>query len=100
MPRLCRNRDLGRTGHSCTAVIGVKATQNTVFANGKPVLRQGDPSLPHTIKNKKKKCVNHPARLNRGSRSVFVQGIPAGRIGDSHDQSVMITGSGNVFAGG
>lgn len=99
MPKLCRHKDLGATGHGCTTVIGVKATQSTVFANKIPVLRMGDPSLPHKIKVGIK-CVGHGAKINRGSRSVFVQGIPAGRVGDSHDRSIMITGSSNVFAGG
>lgn len=99
MRKLCRDFDLGTTGHSCTSRIGVKATQKTVFANGKPVARHRDPARPHKIKIKKK-CKNHSARVNRASRTVFVQGIGVARVGDSYDRGRMIRGSNNVFAGG
>jgi hypothetical protein len=46
---LCRHADKGRTGHACTRVIGARATQGAVFANNRPVLRRGDPAMPHTI---------------------------------------------------
>tara|TARA_A100001011_G_scaffold71205_1_gene72971 strand:- start:2338 stop:2640 length:303 start_codon:yes stop_codon:yes gene_type:complete len=96
---MCRNLDLGATGHGCTSVIGVEATQGTVFANNKPVARQFDPALPHVIR-KGLLCVGHRAQINRGSRSVFCRNIPVARIGDSFDRGRMITGSVNVFAGG
>ena len=99
MPRLCRNRDLGSTGHGCTSRIGVKTTQNTVFANSTPVARHRDPARPHRIK-RGRKCVGHRARVNRASRAVFVQGIGVARVGDSYDRGRMIQGSNNVFAGG
>lgn len=99
MPRLCRNRDLGTTGHGCTTRIGVKTTQNTVFANSIPVARHRDPARPHVIRVGKR-CKGHRARVNRASRSVFVQGIGVARIGDSYDRGRMIQGSNNVFAGG
>lgn len=96
---LCRHADLGRTGHICTTVIGARATQNSVFANGIPVLRQGDPAFPHLIREGLF-CVGHSARVNSGSRSVFCLGIPVARVGDSFDFGRMIRGSRNVFAGG
>ena len=96
---MCRNLDLGATGHGCTSVIGVEATQGTVFANNKPVARQFDPALPHVIR-KGLLCVGHRAQINRGSRAVFCRNIPVARIGDSFDRGRMITGSVNVFAGG
>ena len=99
MPSVCRNYDLGRTGHACTSVIGVKTTQSTVFANGIPVARRGDPARPHKIK-KGRFCVGHSARVNRASNTVFVRGIGVARIGDSYDKGRMIRGSNNVFAGG
>ena len=47
MPKISRDiRDLAATGHSCDAVIGVKATVKSVFANGSKVLRPGDRLLP------------------------------------------------------
>jgi len=96
---MCRNLDLGATGHGCTSVIGVEATQGTVFANNKPVARQFDPALPHVIR-KGLLCVGHRAQINAGSRSVFCRNIPVARIGDSFDRGRMIRGSANVFAGG
>ena len=97
MPSICRNNDLGSTGHACTSVIGVRTTQSTVFANGIPIARLGDPARPHTIL-RGIVCVGHPARVNAGSRTVFAQGIRVARIGDSYDQGRMIKGSPNVFS--
>ena len=55
--------------------------------------------MPHTIK-KGDFCVDHSANVNRGSTSVFVQGIPMARVGDSTDRGALFRGSPNVFAGG
>jgi len=78
-------------------VIGVKTTQSSVFANGIPIARLGDPARPHTILIGKR-CVGHPARVNAGSRTVFAQGIRVARIGDSYDRGRMIRGSPNVIS--
>ena len=99
MPSVCRNYDLGRTGHGCTSVIGVKTTQSTVFANGIPGARLREPARPHTIPAGLV-CVGHSARVNRASNTVFAVGIGVARIGDSYDRGRMIRGSNNVFAGG
>ena len=99
MPSICRNYDLGKTGHKCTSQIGVKTTQSTVFANGIPVARQFDPARPHKIL-KDLLCVGHSAKVNAGSRTVFALGIGVARIGDSYDKGRMIRGSQTVFAGG
>ena len=98
MPKICRDADLGATGHGCTGVIGVIALQRDVFVNGRPMAKRGDPAKPHTIKVGKK-CVGHGAVINAGSHSVFVKGIPVARVGDSFDRGSMIKGSNNVFAG-
>ena len=99
MPAISKNLDLAATGHLCTPVIGVQASQFSVRANGKPILRPGDWCLPHTIKCAPG-CCGHEAQINRGSSSVFAMGIPVARIGDSTDFGAMIEGSNNVFAGG
>jgi len=100
MPKLSRDVvDLARTGHLCHTVIGCKATQGKVFANGKAILRPGDPCLPHVIKVGLY-CVPHMAKVNMGSGSVFAQGIPVARNGDSTDFGALFMGSPNVFAGG
>ena len=99
MPKLCRDFDLGATGHGCTAVVGVKATQFTVRANGKPVARRNDPTLPHTI-NSGPICVGHMGMVNISSFTVRANGIGVARVGDSYDFGAMIEGSNTVFAGG
>ena len=99
MPAISRDlRDLAATGHGCTTAIGCKATARTVLANGSKVLRPGDRLLPHTIPVGPA-CVSHPAVVNAGSRTVFAEGKPVARLGDSADRGAMIQGSDNVFAG-
>ena len=92
--------DLAKTGHACDAVIGVKATQMSVFANGQAVVRMGDPCLPHTIQVCcPLRCIPHPAVVNIGSMTVFAEGTPVARFGDSTDMGALIMGSPDVFAG-
>ena len=86
--------DLARTGHGCHAVIGVKATQASVFVNGKPLLRLGDPCLPHTIPVCcPLRCVPHPgAVVNMGSMKVFAESKPVSQFMDSTDMGQLIMG--------
>ena len=98
MPRICRNGDLGTTGHPCTPIIGVRATQGSVFANGIPLARLGDPTRPHLIL-KGIFCVGHMSKVKSSSGTVFAQGIGVARIGDAYDFGAMIKGSGSVSAG-
>ena len=102
MPAISRNViDKGKTGHGCTGVIGCKATQSSVFANSTAVLRPGDPTLPHVILVCcPLRCVGHKAKVNRGSPTVFAEGRPVSRIGDSMDSGALFQGSPNVFANG
>ena len=99
MPKLCRDLDLGATGHGCDAVIGVKATQYTVRANNKPVARLLDPTLPHTIPSLIPPCIPHMEKVNSASTTVRANGIPVARVGDAYDMGQMIEGSSNVRAG-
>ncbi len=100
MPSVCREGDLGKTGHTCTAFIPAFATQRSVFANGIPLNRVMDPAMPHTI-FVPEECVPHNgAKINMGSPTVFAWGIPIARDGDSFDFGAMIKGSPNVFANG
>ena len=98
MPQISRDKDLARTGHGCHAVAPCIATATSVFVNGKVVARPPDPLVPHTIPVGPF-CKFHPAFINAGSFSVFAQGIPVARVGDSADLGAMIQGSFNVFAG-
>ena len=103
MPAISRDRiDRAATGHACTSSIGCVATASSVFINGIRVLRPGDRLLPHTIKFCTPDgcyCIGHPAKINRGSNTVFAEGKPVARRGDSADRGRMIQGSPNVFAG-
>jgi uncharacterized Zn-binding protein involved in type VI secretion len=76
----------------------VLATSRSVYVNGIRILRRGDPLAPHLIL--KVECVGHSAKVNRGSPSVFAEGIPVARRGDSADRGRMIQASSNVFANG
>tara|TARA_Y100000034_G_scaffold25754_1_gene30663 strand:- start:221 stop:520 length:300 start_codon:yes stop_codon:yes gene_type:complete len=98
MPKICRDGDLGTTGHLCSKVVGVKATQRKVFANGTEIARLGDPTLPHTILIPPR-CKPHMAKVNSCSRTVFVKNVGVARVGDSYDFGSMIIGSRNVYAG-
>ena len=98
MPRISRHRDRCRTGHPCTGSAPVNTTQYNVFANGKPLLRKGDPVQPHTILVGIK-CLIHPAFVKSGSRKVFAKGIGVARRGDRADKGAMTGASPNVFAG-
>ena len=99
MALISRDKDLARTGHTCTFIVPVNSSQNSVFANNIEVLRQGDRCAPHFIR-KGIFCVGHFAKVNRGSRSVFAENISVARRGDSTDFGSLIRSSFNVFAGG
>lgn len=101
MPAVCRIGDSLSTGHGCdgTTTIADSNTDHTVFANGINIIVAGAPTVVHNIPGGDG-CVPHTAYLNTGSSTVFINGIPVGRIGDSADAGAMISGSGNVFAGG
>ena len=98
MPPISRNNDLANTGHDCSRVAPVRASQRTVFANGKPLLRKGDPVVPHTILVGIK-CLVHGAKVNKASTTVFAESIGVARRGDSTDKGAMTGASEDVVAG-
>ncbi len=101
MPAISRVGDSLSTGHGCTGVTTISSsnTDGTVHANNIDVIVVGAPTVVHTIPGGSS-CVPHTAVTNDGSGTVYVNGIPVCRIGDSTDAGSMISGSGNVFAGG
>jgi len=104
MPAISRNRDRCRTGHKCTKTAPVFASQYTVFANGKPLLRKGDRVKPHTIlvpgpPPKFPKCLIHNASVKGSSKTVFAKGIGVARRQDKADKGAMSGASQDVFAG-
>ena len=98
MAKVTRLGDIG-SGHAChfppTASIGASPDVN---ANGIAIVRQGDPYAPHG-------CGTCPApphgrNLSGGSGTVFVNGKPAGRVGDGINcGGSAAVGSGDVYFG-
>ena len=101
MPATCRTGDSLSTGHICssTTTIASSNTDGTVHAEGIDVIVVGAPTVSHPFPPSPP-CAPHVANLNAGSSSVFVNGIPVGRIGDSADAGAMTSGASTVFAGG
>ena len=93
------------TGHGCDAVTTVLGGSPNVKIGNVGVLTKGDPLAVHTINNAPPgipPCINHPGQVvNTGSATVFVNGKPIARVGDSVDIGGSITaGIPNVVAGG
>lgn len=89
------------TGHGCdssSTILG--ALQTSVRTNGIINAVKGDAIAPHTILGAGVGCVLHPAVVNVGSSTVFIEGIPAARYTDSADLGQIEAGSPNVFIGG
>lgn len=101
MPPICRVGDSLSTGHACTGstTIAAPANDGTVSAEGSQVIVVGAPTVSHAAPPVPP-CPPHVANLNAGSGTVFVNGIPVGRIGDSADAGAMTGGAGTVSAGG
>ena len=82
----------------CSGMVREQGSGN-VFANGRPVSRQGDVNTIHTLPGRT--CPSHNAGITLGSESVFINGKGCGRIGDDISACTSVAaGSGNVFAGG
>ena len=80
------------------------ASQYTVFAEGKPILKRGDRVAPHVLPNPAyppvpPKCIPHKAKLTGSSKTVFVRGIGVGRKGDKADFGAMVGAARTVHAG-
>ena len=105
MPRISRHRDKCRTGHKCDTTAPLLASQFTVFAEGKPILKRGDKVAPHVLSNPAypptpPPCIPHKnQKLKTSSFRVFVKGIGVGRKGDKADFGSMIGAARTVHAG-
>lgn len=90
-PAACRLTDIC-TGHgSCPPRPNIQGSPN-VFTNNLANHRQTDAWSSH--------C-GHPGRLAKGSSTVFINNLQAGRVGDPVDCGSMVAqGSPNVFIGG
>ena len=100
MPAVCRVEDSLTTGHACTGVTTIASsnTNNTVRANGIPIIVVGAPTVSHPAPPAPP-CPPHVRFLNEGSTTVRINGISVGRVGDNADAGEMISGSSNIFIG-
>ena len=94
MPLAARLNDKGtqHDGYRETVII---AASSTVFIDGLPAARQGDPLTPHD----KPKQPPHPRKIARGSSTFFIDGLPAARTGDAIDCGGVVIGGGTVNIG-
>ena len=70
----------------------------TVFINGFPAVRQGDPYTPHI--NSVLPHDTHNPTVAQGSQTVFIEGLPACRAGDPLScGDFAANGSQDVFIG-
>jgi len=98
MPAVARIGDSIATGHGCDGSTTLTGPSGNVFVNSLGVERQGDPTVSHRISGRN--CsVSHAAAVNAGSGTVFVNGSPIARVGDSADAGSITSGSPTVFAG-
>lgn len=98
MPAVARKDDTVATGHLCDTTTTILSASTTVFAEGRGVARKTDPLASHTILAGTV-CVPHPGQIvNIGSSTVFVNGLPIARVGDSADLGTITSGAGTVFA--
>ena len=97
MPSVTRLGDLS-TGHGSYIPTNTTSASSNVFVNGIGVVKVGDSYAPHGSPSP---SPAHGRSASGGSGSVYVNGQPIHRIGDSiscGDTSAQ--GSSNVFAGG
>ena len=96
MPAVTRITDIC-TGHGPWPPRPATGASGDVFVAGLGAHRKGDPWAVHCAPGP----VCHGGALAAGSSSVFVNGLPLGRIGDPIDcGSRVATGAATVFAGG
>jgi len=98
MPAVARQGDSFSTGHGCTGESTLTGPSNDVFVDGIGVERMGDPCVEHTIKSGRR-CSPHVVNISSGSATVFVNGKPIARVGDSIDAGTITGGSSTVFSG-
>lgn len=76
----------------------ITAGSPTVYIDGSPAARMGDPLTPHA-KPKHPPHPPHPRKIASGSGTVFIDGLPAARTGDAIDCGGVVIGSGTVSIG-
>lgn len=82
----------------CSGMTRAKGSPN-VFVNKIPWSCMGHVNTPHLLPGDP--CPTHSAPIAKGSSTVFVNGVGAGRVGDKIAGCTSVAkGSLNVFAGG
>ena len=94
MPLAAKLTDKG-TQHDGYYETMITAGSPTVFIDGLPAARQGDPLMPHD----KPKHPPHLRKIAGGSATVFIDGLSAARTGDAVDCGGVVIGSGTVSIG-
>jgi uncharacterized Zn-binding protein involved in type VI secretion len=95
MPAVAREGDAG-VPH-CSPY-NIAQGSPTVFIDGKPAARRGDPVTMHLLPGSPS-CPPHAPPIAVGSASVFADNIPLSRVGDAVSGCTSISqGSPTVFA--
>ena len=95
MPAVTRIGDADST--HCSGMVRAAGSPN-VFANKKPISRQGDNNTGHLLPGSP--CPGHSAPIAKGSSTVFINKKGCGRVGDGISGCTSVAaGSPNVFAG-
>ena len=82
----------------CSGMVRAQGSEN-VFVNGIPWSLQSHINTPHLLPGNP--CPVHTAPIAKGSSTVIVNGLGAGRVGDSIAGCTQVAeGSPNVYAGG
>ena len=96
MPSATRKGDYC-TGHGCYPPRPSITGSPNVYTNNRPAIRRTDWYAAHGCN----RCIPHPGQLKKGSQTVFINMLDAGRIGDPIDcGSFVAQGSQNVYIGG
>ena len=97
MPAAARKGDAG-VPH-CSPY-NIAAGSATVFIDGQPAARKGDPVSMHLLPSAGiPPCKPHSPSIGGGSRSVYVNGKPLARVGDAVSSCTSIAqGSGTVIS--
>lgn len=85
------------TGYNCLTptVHATDEGSDNVFIGGVGVVREGDRMQEHMAPG----CVPHSPVLTEFSGSLYANGKRVGRVGDSYEGHIILTGSSNISAG-
>ena len=96
MPQAARTTDPISSHSPCPPGICGWGSENVII-QGKLAYRVSDKNFPHGYIL----CVPHVTPLVQGSKNVFINNRPAGRVGDAHSCGVVVaSGSDKVLING